>query len=167
MGGVVDAVGRVAAPATDKPHDSVVAWLRKTRAYGLVDLLCSPNAHTRSIDFLERRCSSKRASRRSIQPRPEEIRASLEGACRSSPSPPGKRARLGAAGVGRVRMMPQRQAHASAAYRSDATIHIHMVWKTSELGRIITTCAVEATLGAAPEESGGIRQTKSHGRQAL
>ena len=34
-------------------------------------------------------------SRRSIQPRPEEIQASLEGVCRCSPSPPGKRARPG------------------------------------------------------------------------
>ncbi|HEY7129348.1 MAG TPA: hypothetical protein VH332_06725, partial [Nitrospira sp.] len=30
-------------------------------AYGLVDLLCSPNARTRSIVLLDRRRSSKRA----------------------------------------------------------------------------------------------------------
>ena len=48
------------AQAMDKLQSPIAAWLRKTGA-GLVDLLCSPNAHTRSIVLLGSRCSSKRA----------------------------------------------------------------------------------------------------------
>jgi len=122
------------------------------RVVRAVDLLCSPNAHTRSIVFSGWRCSSKRAVGDSISPRPrgkrtrtgsskggnalrawaprstppqnatgpcaclasrrwseqppmreEEKRASLEGVT-IMPSLPGKRARLGAPRVGRVRM---------------------------------------------------------------
>ena len=51
----------------------------ETEGVALVDLLCSPNAHARPIVFLECRCSSNARSWRSIQRRPKEKRASLEG----------------------------------------------------------------------------------------
>src|SRR5512134_649746 len=81
------------APATDKPHEPVVAWLRKRRG-GLVDLLCSPNAHTRSIVLSRKAVLVQARSRRSSHPRLEETRASLVGACRCSPSPPGRKGRV-------------------------------------------------------------------------
>jgi hypothetical protein len=55
---------------------------RHTRSEGVraVDLLCSPNAHTRPIVLLDSRCSSKRAVGDQISPRPKREQASLEGA---------------------------------------------------------------------------------------
>jgi hypothetical protein len=49
--------------------------------------------------------------------------------------------------------------HASAASRSDATIHIHIVGKTSELGRVINACAVEATWSPFPCQEVEIKAT--------
>ena len=92
-----------AAPALDKPQDPVVAWLRKmvngwARQLPLLaqrrtprngggmragDLLCSPNAHTGPIIFLERRCASKRALGDQPALPLKKTRASLEGALKA------------------------------------------------------------------------------------
>src|SRR5689334_19917394 len=71
----------------DQPGQSLCsrpAHTRKGGAYGLVDLLCSPDAHTRPIVFLARWCSSKRAVGDQSSPAPEKTRASLEGLLRSN-----------------------------------------------------------------------------------
>jgi hypothetical protein len=63
----------------------------------VVDLLCSPNAHTRSIVFLDRRCSSKRAVGDQQTLHPEE-RVAGKGCERL-----GKAHVSACAGLGRVR----------------------------------------------------------------
>jgi hypothetical protein len=46
--------------------------LQKERGMRADDLPCSPNAHTRSVVSLDRRCSSKRALWRSLSPAPKK-----------------------------------------------------------------------------------------------
>jgi len=68
----------------------------------VVDLLCSPNAHTRSIVFLDRRCSSKRAVGDQQTLHPEE-RVAGKGCERL-----GKSHVSACAGLGRVRKSASR-----------------------------------------------------------
>src|SRR4029079_9427349 len=55
----------------------------RDRAYGLVDLLCSPNAHTRPIVLLGWRCSSKRAVGDQSSPAPKRYEQAWKDHCKA------------------------------------------------------------------------------------